>query len=260
VVGDISTATLVFNDCRSIEEEEDVTLDGSIALAVSDPTFCDSGELPETGMFTISLNDLALTVKNNVGVTVGSLAADFTMEVENSGSGCDGNDASITMDGSINSFAPGEGVDATIVADDLSMSVSSETEGENCVITMMVDGSLTATDRAGERNVHAAYDDLILTVTELANDRVAFTIDGGALADCLGAIEFETIEPIIFVGGAECPVDGTIEVTLPDNSRGSISFLIEGGIAFDYGADGSVDATLASCNHDNIRDCEAAKR
>jgi hypothetical protein len=108
--------------------------------------------------------------------------------------------------------------------------------------------------------VHAAYDDLILTVTELANDRVAFTIDGGALADCLGAIEFETIEPIIFVGGAECPVDGTIEVTLPDNSRGSISFLIEGGIAFDYGADGTVDATLASCNHDDIRDCEAAKR
>jgi hypothetical protein len=258
-LGEISTATRLFSDCRFVEEDGEFILDGSVALAVSNPNFCETEEIPETGTFTLSLNDLSITARNN-NVTFYSLTADFTMEVENSGEGCDGNDASIEMNGTINEFDPGEGVDATIVADELSLSVSTETMGEMCMLTMMVDGSLTATDRFGERNVHAAYDDLILTVTELPEDRVEFTIDGGVVADCLGPIEFDTIDPIIFVGGAECPADGTIEVTLEDNSRGRISFLVEGGIAFDYGADGSVDLTLASCNHDNIRDCEAAKR
>lgn len=253
-VAGVSAATLSFTDCVFQENETLVTVDGSIGVGVADTNFCETNEIPETGLVSFGFNDFSVTVRNLEGVQLARFAANFEMEIENEEGGCAGNDASVMMNGTIDADQPGEGVDAELTADDLSLSISS-TGDLVCIVTIVADGSLAMVDRKGEREVHVAYDDLELEFTS-DEDEVSFTIDGGVHDECLGNISFETIEPLIFEENDSCPTDGTIEVTLSDNSKGRFSFLEDGSITFDYGADGTVDLTLDSCSHDDIRDCE----
>lgn len=258
-VAGVSAQTLSFADCVLQENETRITVNGSIGVGVADTNFCETQTIPETGTASFGFNNFSVTVKNLDGVELSRFAADFEMEIENEEGGCAGNDASVMMDGTIDTYQPGEGVDAELTADNLSLSISS-TGSLACIVTIVADGSLSMIDRAGEREAQVSYDDLELEFTELPNQRVDFTIDGGVHNECLGNISFETLDPVTFVGNAECPIDGTIEVTLSDNTRHRFTFLENGGITFDFGADGTDLVTLDSCHHDEIRDCEVAAR
>ncbi len=255
VMEGVSFAQATFAECREFDEKTSTTttLNGALEATVTDPGFCDTGDVPDGADAMVGLDNFSATVRDLEGVTIERTAADLTVSVDASGLGCAGANSMLTLDGTLSIFSVPEGVDATLVADALTMAASSS--GTPCVASLLVDGSLTLVDRVTNRHFTQAFDELVLTFAEKPNDRVEVTIDGAGTVDCLGLVSFSTIEPIFFVGDASCPAAGLIQVGLPGGSTSRIRFTASGGIEFDYDADGDVDRSVASCDDESIERC-----
>ncbi|MFN0152191.1 MAG: hypothetical protein ACKVU1_15925 [bacterium] len=249
----VATATITFNDCTETGKEGTAILDGVVSIAVDRPAFCLNGEVEEGDGVTLDFDNLTATLKDPTQAVIESFAADITMAFVNEGPGCAGDDASFTMNGSMSSMSVGGATDLSLVANNLLVAVSSV--GSPCVVTLRIDGSLSVDDAAGERAVSQSYDDFVMTFTEMPNVRFGFTLDGSIDVECVGRVTFDTIEQVIFIGAAECPADGLVEVTLENGTKARIGFTTAGGIEFDQGADGSVETTFPSCHHNDIEDC-----
>lgn len=249
----VATAAITFDNCIESGEEGTITLDGAVSIAVDRPAFCVTGEVEEGDAVTLAFNDMTAVLRDPTEAVVESFAADITMSFLDEGPGCAGDDASFMMNGTMSSMSAGGATDFDLVVNNLLVAVSSA--GEPCVVTLQIDGSMSVDDAAGERALSQSFDDFAMTFTALPNDRVAFTLDGALDVECVGNVMFETVEPVIFVGFAECPADGLVEVTLENGVKARIGFTTEGGIELDHGADGSVEQTFPSCHHDDIEDC-----
>jgi len=249
----VATAAITFNNCIESGEEGTVTLDGAVSIAVDRPAFCVTGEVEEGDAVTLAFDNMTAVLRDPTEAVVESFAADITMSFVDEGPGCAGDDASFMMNGTMSSMSAGGATDHALTANNLLVAVSSA--GEPCVVTLLIDGSLSVDDAAGERAVSQSFDDFAMTFTALPNDRFGFTLDGALDVECLGNVTFDTIEQIIFIGAAECPADGLVEVTLENGTKARIGFTTAGGIEFDHGADGSVESTFPSCHHDDIEDC-----
>ena len=68
---------------------------------------------------------------------------------------------------------------------------------------------------------------------------------------------FATIQPILFVGGAECPAAGVLEVSLSGGESAHVIYTPAGGVQLDVGGDGTIEASFISCDDDDLKDCES---
>lgn len=105
----------------------------------------------------------------------------------------------------------------------------------------------------GGQTVAGEYD-VVETVTYNADGSATVTAEGAVDTNCTGAVSFETIEPLVFPGGADCGTGGALRV-MGDGADAIVRLTSGGGVEIDYGADGSVDDTYASCTAPALADC-----
>jgi hypothetical protein len=248
----VSTATATWTDCTETSGDTTATLDGEIAFGVENPLFCATQEVQPGDDATLTFDNFSATV--DVGNDeIESLFANFTMGFQHGGVGClGGANGTITMNGTLVEESQ-TGGNYALVASNLSIDVNST--GSPCVATLSLDGGIAVTDVAGGRFLSESFDNLVMTVSEMANERVGFTLDGTLDVDCIGHVTFDTVEPIIFVIGAHCPVAGVLDVTLEDGTDARITYTPAGGVELDLDGDGTPDASFTSCDHEDLDDC-----
>jgi hypothetical protein len=67
----------------------------------------------------------------------------------------------------------------------------------------------------------------------------------------------ETIEPPRLAAGEPCPhAAGLLHITLPNGAHSLTRYTENGGVELDFGADGEVDQTFASCTDSALSVCQ----
>ena len=77
-------------------------------------------------------------------------------------------------------------------------------------------------------------------------------LDALGTIDCVG--EFEAFGDVILPADTVCPVNGRVDLTLPDGDS-AISFF-EGAVDLDYDNDGTPDDFVDSCEDSSLATCQ----
>lgn len=114
-----------------------------------------------------------------------------------------------------------------------------------------VDATIEVTGR-GE-NVGGSFN-VVETVTLNADGSAVVEADGSVDTECTGAVSFETLEPLVYPANGDCATGGAMRVTV-DGEASRVVFTAGGGLDVDYGDDGSIDESYASCTDPSLESC-----
>jgi hypothetical protein len=148
------------------------------------------------------------------------------------------------IDGAEHSFARFTDFSADLVA-----------AGDPCVVHATLNGDLERRSSSGA-GFAATYQNFVITEREEGAGIVLVTQDGTLNTDCAGALDYETIEPLHLTAGESCPRAGLLRITLPNGAQSLTRYTGAGGVELDFGADGVVDKTFASCTDPALSVCQ----
>jgi hypothetical protein len=253
-----STMEITYNNCTVVDTVSNTTttMNGTLSVTVQDPAACDSGSVADSVETTMVINEFSATViDNETQDTIESFTADLTVHNVPTVLGCEGWSGTTTMNGSYGIVA-GELVDISFTATNLTYEASSTGDPGSCLNTLVLNGSASINDHVNDVSFAQTFVDLTITSQDLINDRQQVTLDGRVTTNCVGQVIFQTIDPIITVGGAGCPAGGTLLVTLPGDVVAQVIYTLEGGVDFDYNNDDVVDESFTSCEDPEIAQCQ----
>ena len=92
------------------------------------------------------------------------------------------------------------------------------------------------------------------TVTINADGSSMVDASGTVNTDCAGSVSFETIEPLVYPASGNCGTGGKLRATV-DGEDSLVTLTPSGGLEIDYGADGSIDDSFASCTAAALARC-----
>jgi hypothetical protein len=96
------------------------------------------------------------------------------------------------------------------------------------------------------------------SVLERSESPSTFLVDlaGATVTDCLGTVGVSTRESLRLSSANACPIAGELELTIVDQQVTSrISYTDQGGIRFDFNADGFIDDARESCADLGLSQC-----
>jgi hypothetical protein len=134
-------------------------------------------------------------------------------------------------------------------------SVDLAADGDPCVVHATLNGHVERRSNTGA-GFSATYDNFLVTEREEGAGIVLVTQDGTLNTDCAGAVDYETIEPLRLTAGESCPRAGLLRITLPNGAQSLTHYTASGGVELDFGADGKVDQTFASCTDPALSVCQ----
>lgn len=143
-------------------------------------------------------------------------------------------------------------IDGTVVQSTSKSCFTPVTEGDT--FSSAIDADIDATSATGVHTVGTF--DVTVVITLTGGGGSESTVNGTADTDCAGATTIVTVDPIVVVGGADCPTAGKVRVTFADGTS-SVTYTSTGGIEIDLGDDGSVDETFGSCDDSGLASCPA---
>jgi hypothetical protein len=243
----------VFSNC--VDDTSGVyttTINGSITVDVQDPLACGYKGLPDSVGVTIAFDNFSIVVKDSQEVTVDSFTADLTIVMEPSGAGCDGQDGTIRINGTMDRLSLLEGLDISLAADNLIIVKSTIAEGDTCSSILLINGGAALSN--GQQSFSNDFVDLRYLVKDLLT-YFSITVNGTVSTNCTGALTYETILPILANPDDECPFAGTLRVVLADDTLAKIFFTDSGGVTLDYPEDGTPDDDHSSCEDSDIAQC-----
>jgi hypothetical protein len=132
--------------------------------------------------------------------------------------------------------------------------VELDASGSPCVLRARLNGQVDRENRSTGERFSTIYEDFLITETQ-DEDGVLITQDGTINTDCLGDLEYETIEPLHLAAGEICPTAGLLRIRLSDGRASLTRYTATGGAELDFDADGKVDKTVASCTGASLRYC-----
>jgi len=136
-----------------------------------------------------------------------------------------------------------------------SFSVDLVADGDPCIVHATLNGHVERRSSPGA-GFSATYDNFLITEREEGTGVVLVTQDGTLTTECVGAVEYETLEPLRLAAGASCPTAGLLRITLPNGAQSLTRYTGSGGVEVDFGADNVVDETFASCTDPALSLCQ----
>jgi len=128
--------------------------------------------------------------------------------------------------------------------------------GSPCFMRATLNGQLEWREQDRTVQLTTVYNDFRITERE-DGDGVLVTQDGSLTTDCVGDLEYETLEPLRLTAGATCPTAGLLRITLPDGATSLTRYTETGGVELDFGADGEVDQVFETCTDPDFAQCVA---
>lgn len=229
-------------------------------------SFVLSGDSVEcTGAFPVG-SDFEATFSGFLFVAVdpdgnfSTTVANFTETFEASPGGCTESqpdqfgfgirgDGSRFFDGTLRQIA-GDGsgnvlIDEASAVNALDIEVSSQPESLGCRVNALLEGELTSADFIAGTQFTAGFSQVELSQLP-EGEAVALDINGTLTTDCVGEVTVETLEPLHLTESSECFTGGRLRAELADGAA-IIGYTPNGGLEIDFGADGSVDERVDSC-------------
>ena len=245
--GNSTTVNATLSDCAMYETGTSnvVTASGGLVETVALANACGVTFSPATTAFTARVTNFSATLRDSTGAVLERLTGgNFTLTWTPAGQGCAGANGTQTYDGSLHYETDAGAVKLTLAARALSLQTTYS--GTPCTQAVTVSGGLDVTDEGGGRVFTAGFANTHVTLVDQGNNVFEATLDGPLSTDCLGDVQFQTVAPLEFPGGSECPTGGTIGLTRSDGINGRIEFTTT-GVGFDFNADGSVDLSVPNC-------------
>jgi hypothetical protein len=241
----------VFTNCVETSGGYFTTTNGSITMDVQDPLACGYKGFPDSVAVTIAFNNFSVVVKDSQDVTIDTFTANMTIVMEPTGAGCEGQDGTIRINGTMNAVSVLEALNIQITADNLTLTQTT-VPGDPCTSVLAVTGGAVLSD--GEETFSETFVDFVVTTMDFGTYDCV-TVDGTVSTNCTGSLTYDTVESVYTNTGADCPYAGVVRVTLGDDTVAEIVFTKGGGVTFDYPVDGTVDDTFATCDDANITTC-----
>ena len=245
--GNSTTINATLSDCAMAEPgtNNTVAASGGLVETVALANACGVTLSPATTALTARFTNFSATVTDPTGAVLErSTGGNFTMTWTPAGQGCAGANGTQVLDGSLHDETDAGAVNLTLAPHSLSLQVISS--GTPCTQAVTATGGLDVNDQGAGRAFNAAFSGTRVTLVDQGGNAFAATLDGPLGTDCLGAVQFQTVTPLEFPGGSECPSGGTIGLTRGDGANGRIEFSTS-GVGFDFYADGTVDMSVPSC-------------
>jgi hypothetical protein len=143
--------------------------------------------------------------------------------------------------------------DVQTQVNNLTLLVNSDASSGPCVVSAGIDGGIEVVDHVALADVVTTFDALGVAETHDGND-LLLAYDGTIGTTCLGEVGLNTTEPLRLRNDNPCPVGGVVRVMLPSGTS-IITYTPTGGLAYDFGADGTIDQTVDSCEQVATQAC-----
>jgi hypothetical protein len=244
--GNSTTLNVTLSNCAMYEPGTSnvVTASGGLVETIALANACGVTLSPATTAFTARFTNVSGTVRDSTGTVLERSTGTFTMTWTPAGQGCAGANGTQTLDGSLRDETDAGAVKLTLMAHTLSLQVTSS--GSPCLQAVTVTGNLDITDEGAGRVFSAGFANTHVALVDEGGNAFTATLDGPLSTDCLGDVQFQTLAPLEFPGGSECPSGGTLALTRGDGTNGRVEFSAD-GVGFDFNADGTVDLSVPSC-------------
>jgi len=249
-----SALTGVMANCGIPDEDTGLLLtsSGTFVITVGSRGVCSTGVFPDNVRYTTQFKNFTSRFTDAGGALFADVSLpDFTEVLDPHGQGCGGPNGKFSLSGSFTVTMPHAGIDLSCVASNLSLQVTSS--GAPCVLELTANGNLEVSDHSNDRHFTASFAGNRVTFAQGSEDSVLATLDGSMSLSCVGSVVFQTEIPLSLPGGG-CASDGRLLVTVAGGT-GRIDFTAEGGVAFDYDADGTADKVVADCHDASVSQC-----
>jgi len=245
VDGMLSRFRTVYANCTDIDpdNQDSVVLDGELELLIEDPLACAVGDAIANRTYEVRDRNFELRetafrreLRNRQSQRLEAHTATLTQRFVAAGAGCAGPNGTTWYDGTLDVFDAAQGVDGRFVYQSVSLSVDSE--GSPCVTRKSKSGTIQASSQARDERFTERTKDFTITEQALDADTRSVTMAGDLDIDCLGAMRIETVQPIRFRRGVECPRDGILALSLRDNTVNGVRFTTQGAqgeVELDFG-------------------------
>ena len=255
VSGANSVITAVMANCGTPDEETGMLLtsSGTFVLTVASRSVCSTGVFPDNVRYTTHFTNFTGRFTDAGGALVANVfLPDLTEILDPHGQSCGGYNGTFSLSGSFMVTMPHLGIDLSCVASNLSLRVTSS--GAPCVLEVTANGNLEVSDHSNDRHFTTSFAGDGVTFTEGPEGSVLATLDGSMSLSCVGNVAFQTEVPLRLPDGG-CASDGRLLVTPAGGPTGRIDFTAEGGLAFDYDADGIADKVVTDCRDASVSQC-----
>jgi hypothetical protein len=266
-----ASLTVEFDGCASVDElGNGFQIDGSILFDSGDPDLCVATSSTfgfdlhqEYTNFTLSKQDtsgtiLVLSAELSETFTAASLdcvpLAPDPLQYGIRGAGIR------TLDGSLrliqrDVFDGVTQLDVTTAADQFTTQVDLLSDEFDCRVEAVLSGSNEITDAVAGTRFASSFDDLRIVEVPQEDESFLVDLDGGTTTDCVGALNLLTTDPLRLASALACPRGGRLEVT--DRASGDKAAVMydDDGVAFDLGADGTIEDRRANCVKLDLQQC-----
>jgi len=251
VSGGLSRFRTRYDSCTDIDSDngDRVTLNGELELVIEDPTACAAGDAVANRTYEVRDRNFELrevdfhrVLRNSAGVRRQEHRANVTQRFVAAGTGCAGPNGTTWYDGSLEVFDAAEDVDGSYQYRGVSLAVTSE--GNPCLVRKSKSGTIRAESKNHDERFTERTKDFTITEQTLDQDTRSVSLAGDLDVDCLGAMRIETVQPLRFQRGVQCPRSGILGLTLRDNRFNGVRFTTQGAqgeveLDFDYVIDRS---------------------
>ena len=129
-------------------------------------------------------------------------------------------------------------------------------ESQQCSVGAQLDGAAQSTDFISRGQFATSYDGFRVFELPDPDGTLYLDYEGTVGTDCLGPVDVTTEDFLQLRPGDACLTAGRLRVDLRQGTT-AVEYTDSGGIAYDFGADGSIDEQLASCLDLRVEVCRA---
>ena len=226
--------------------------DGMLSVRALQPELCLSGDFRDDLPFSIVLSGFRSTVRDADGAEMARLDADLTESIDPRPGGCFTTDGTRSVSGTLAVQNRSTNADLAVEARDLTLEVSSS--GEPCEQRITASGGFDVDDRGTGQHFTQTFDDAVFALSS-ENALTAVSLHAKVSNSCIGDVEITSDEPLGTRVGEDCPVGGALRLDFADGAAGIIRFTKVGGADIDFGADGALDESVASCVDESLARC-----
>jgi hypothetical protein len=243
--GNSTTVNATLSNCAMLEPGTSnvVTASGGLVETVALANACGVAFSLATMSFTARFTNFSETVTDPTGTVLERFTGNFTVIWDPAGEGCAGANGTQVLDGSLNDETDAGAVNMALTAHALRLQMTSS--GSHCTQVVTVTGGLDINDQGAQRVFSASFTYTQVSLFDRVNNAFGADLFGSLNTHCLGDVQFQTVTPLQFPGGSECPTAGELRVTRGDSLGGSFEFSTR-GLGF-VNAGGIVDRWVPNC-------------
>ncbi len=220
--------------------------DGELVATIDLIDVCGGPGIPRGAPATFELRDYSEESSLDGQAFLRIEAGRLVQRVVPEGGGCSPNQGLTSLDGDYRVLAPGFAIGLGMSG----LVLDTDSAGSPCTESIVASGRLQIDDPGRGARLVADLDDLRVGYRRGFDGAAEVTLDGRGSIDCVGEVELSTTVELALFGS--CPFQGELGIETREQVAEAV---FSDGVAFDYGANGSIDFEADFCGSESLTVC-----